>query len=126
MVTSDPWQVLIDAGSPDPPYHQIRLQISRLIDGGKVAPGVRLPTVRELAARLGVATNTVARAYRELEHRGLVSTRGRLGTVVSGGGVTRASKQAAADFVDGLVAMGLDGEQILELVREHLEPPRSS
>jgi DNA-binding transcriptional regulator YhcF (GntR family) len=126
VVTSDPWQIRIDTGSPDPPYHQIRLQVARLIDAGKVGPGAQLPTVRQLALRLGVATNTVARAYRELEHRGLVVTRGRLGTVVSGDGITRASKEAAADFVARLTAMGLDREQILELVHDHLEPPKSS
>jgi DNA-binding transcriptional regulator YhcF (GntR family) len=126
VVTSDPWQILIDAGSPDPPYHQIRIQIAGLIDAGKVPPGAQLPTVRQLAVHLGVATNTVARAYRELEHRGLVVTRGRLGTVVSGDGLTRASKEAAADFVARLTAMGLDGQQILELVHDHLEPPKSS
>lgn len=126
MVTNDPWQFLIDLGSPDPPYHQIRSQIARLIDAGTIAPGAQLPTVRQLAATLGVATNTVARAYRELEHRGLVVTRGRLGTVVSGDRVAQAAKEAAADLVDRLTTLGLDGEQILQLVRDHLAPPKSS
>ena len=58
-------------------------------------PGTRLPTVRALAETLGVAANTVARAYRELEHAGVVTTRGRSGTVVNGDGGRPGAKEAA-------------------------------
>lgn len=116
----------IDGGSNDPPYDQIRTQITRLIGSGELAPGDKLPTVRALATTLSVATNTVARSYRELEHRGLVLTRGRLGTVVAGDSVERAARQAAADFVKGLRTLDLDDDAILEHVRRALTPPKSS
>jgi GntR family transcriptional regulator len=72
----------IDLSSPVPPFEQIRAGIERLIARGALDDGTRLPTVRSLAADLGVATGTVARAYRELEQAGLVEGRGRRGTLV--------------------------------------------
>ena len=74
----------IDAGSPVPPYEQIRSQLAAMVDGGALAEGTRLPPIRQLAGDLGLATNTVARAYRELELEGLVQARGRHGTIVTG------------------------------------------
>ena len=73
----------VDASSPTPPYEQIREQLHALIDGGVLAVGDRLPPIRQLAGDLGLATNTVQRAYRELESEGRIETRGRHGTVVS-------------------------------------------
>ena len=54
----------IDAGSPVPPYEQLRSQLAKQIGDRTLAVGTRLPTVRRLAADLGLAVNTVARAYR--------------------------------------------------------------
>lgn len=76
--------ISVDLGSATPPYEQIRAQVSSLIALGALAPGTRLPTVRSLAADLGIAAGTVARAYRELEQAGLIETRRRNGTVVAG------------------------------------------
>ena len=72
-------QVLIsvDPDSAVPPYEQVRAQLAELIGDGRLPVGTRLPTVRQLAADLGLAANTVARAYRELEAAGLLETRGR-------------------------------------------------
>ena len=56
---------------------------------GDLAPGTRLPTVRQLAADLGLAANTVARAYRELEADGVIATYGRKGTFVRSDGRRR-------------------------------------
>ncbi|MET0147409.1 MAG: GntR family transcriptional regulator [Ilumatobacteraceae bacterium] len=74
--------VSIDPESTLPPYEQLRVQIAGLIGGGSLPPGARLPAVRQLAADLGVAPGTVARAYRELERAGWIEGRGRHGTVV--------------------------------------------
>ena len=82
----------VDAAGDEPPYQQIRTQIARQVADGELPPGTKLPTVRALAETLGIAPNTVARAYRELEHSGVVSTRGRNGTVV-----TPATKAAIGD-----------------------------
>lgn len=76
--------ISVDLGSATPPYEQIRAQVSSLIALGALAPGTRLPTVRSLAADLGIAAGTVARAYRELEQAGLTEAGRRNGTVVVG------------------------------------------
>ena len=72
----------IDPASATPAYEQIRDQVVAGIADGALRPGTRLPTVRQLAGDLGLAANTVARAYRELEAEGHVATRGRNGTIV--------------------------------------------
>jgi GntR family transcriptional regulator len=68
--------------SPVPPYEQLRAQIATMVASGVLAPGARLPTIRQLAGDLGVAGGTVTRAYRELERDGVISGRGRHGTFV--------------------------------------------
>jgi DNA-binding transcriptional regulator YhcF (GntR family) len=74
----------IDPRSAVPPYEQLRQQVTALVLGGALAPGARLPAIRQLANDLGLAGGTVARAYRELESDGVVTTHGRHGTVVAG------------------------------------------
>jgi GntR family transcriptional regulator len=67
-----------------PVYLQIVDQIKHLIATGRLQPGEQLPTIRQLSVDLGVARNTVAHAYRELDKEGVISTRqGRRGTLVS-------------------------------------------
>ncbi|HQZ35735.1 MAG TPA: GntR family transcriptional regulator [Ilumatobacteraceae bacterium] len=75
--------VRIDADSPVPPFEQLRVQLSALIRAGELAAGSNLPTVRQLAADLELAKNTVVRAYRSLEQEGLVSADRRHGTTVN-------------------------------------------
>lgn len=74
----------IDPGAPVPPYEQLRQQVTALVLAGALAPGDRLPSIRQLANDLGLAGGTVARAYRELESDGVVATHGRHGTVIEG------------------------------------------
>jgi DNA-binding transcriptional regulator YhcF (GntR family) len=74
----------VDPRSAVPPYEQLRQQVTALVLGGALTPGARLPAIRQLANDLGLAGGTVARAYRELESDGVVSTHGRHGTVVAG------------------------------------------
>ena len=73
----------IDPSSSEAPFEQVRRQIAEAAAAGLLAPGHRLPTVRQLASDLGLATNTVARAYSELEADGVVETHGRGGTLVA-------------------------------------------
>jgi DNA-binding transcriptional regulator YhcF (GntR family) len=75
--------VEIDGGSPTPPFEQLRARLAELIATGQLAPGDRLPTVRQLAGDLGLAANTVARTYRTLESEGVIETRGRHGSFVA-------------------------------------------
>ncbi|MEU4605906.1 GntR family transcriptional regulator [Kribbella sp. NPDC023972] len=74
--------ITVDPVAATPPYEQVRAQIEGLIRAGQLARGTRLPTVRQLSLDLGLAVNTVARAYKELEADRLVETRGRNGTFV--------------------------------------------
>jgi GntR family transcriptional regulator len=74
----------IDPRSAVPPYEQLRQQVTALVLGGALARGARLPAIRQLANDLRLAGGTVARAYRELESDGVVTTHGRHGTVVAG------------------------------------------
>jgi DNA-binding transcriptional regulator YhcF (GntR family) len=76
--------VVLDPGSDDAPYEQLRMQIAAQVSTGRLPPGQKLPTVRALAAELGLAVNTVARSYRELEADGVITTEGRRGTFVRG------------------------------------------
>ncbi|WP_236553946.1 GntR family transcriptional regulator [Nocardioides sp. AX2bis] len=73
----------IDPTSPEPPFAQLRAMIAGRAASGELEPGEKLPTVRALAAQVGLAVNTVARVYRELEADGVVVTEGRRGTFVA-------------------------------------------
>jgi DNA-binding transcriptional regulator YhcF (GntR family) len=123
--------ISINLRSATPPYAQIRAQIAALITAGTLAPGARLPTVRSLAADLGIAAGTVARAYRELELAGLTETRRRNGTVVAatpalhataGAQVAAGAEVIAA--VDRYIAQGrgagLDDAALLTILRARL------
>ncbi|NCT89717.1 GntR family transcriptional regulator [Cellulomonas sp. APG4] len=112
-------QVEVDLSSGVPPYEQIRLQVVAHVSAGRLHPGDRLPTIRTLASDLGVAAGTVARAYRELEHAGVVTTRRRTGTVVAVGATGAADplRDAAAALVATARAAGLDDDGVLDLVR---------
>jgi GntR family transcriptional regulator len=76
-------ELRLDPDDSTPPYEQLRRQLSAVIQSGTLAPQTRLPTVRQLAADLGVAAGTVMRAYAALEGEGLVVTRRGGGTAVS-------------------------------------------
>ena len=106
----------IDAGLPEPPYAQLREEVRRRVVVGELAPGTRLPPVRKLAEDLGLAPNTVAKAYRELEHLGVIETRGRAGSFVSGDGVGRAAREAAQEYADRVTALGVDAAEAVALV----------
>lgn len=75
--------VEIDLRSPVPPFEQIRARIADLVAAGELPAGTRLPSVRALAGDLGIAPNTVVRAYRELEAAGVVHTARGRGTMVA-------------------------------------------
>jgi len=76
-------RIRLDPEGPIPLSEQLSAAIMRQILGGTLAPGSLLPTVRGLAADLGIAANTVAKAYRELATAGLLVGRGRHGTFVA-------------------------------------------
>lgn len=111
--------ITLDMTAATPPYEQVRAQLAGHIRVGALRPGDKLPVVRALAADLGVATNTVARAYRELEAGGLVTTRRRVGTIVQPGAAPPSPevRDGAATFVRQAREAGLSDHEILDLVR---------
>lgn len=114
----------VDASSALPPYEQIRMQIRALIDAEVLRAGDRLPPIRQLAGDLGLATNTVQRAYRELETEGIVVARGRHGTVVAARTPATTPPAVADAVLDGATVLagrarqaGLSLEDLLHTVR---------
>lgn len=113
----------LDADSAVPPYAQLRDQIGTMIRSGVLAPDSRLPAIRHLANDLGVAVNTVARAYHELELDGLVATHGRHGTTVLAlGPADKRDQRAEVDAAATTYALevhhrGVDLDQALDAVR---------
>lgn len=83
-MTSQPISSLhIDPQSNLPVYAQIRQQVTWMIASGSLKPGDRLPTIRDLAKRIGIHMHTVRQAYHALEADGLVETRPKRGTLVT-------------------------------------------
>ena len=119
--------VTIDLGAAEPPYEQVRAQLAGLIGRGNLDEGDRLPTVRALAADLGLAVNTVARAYKELEAEGLVTTRRRAGTVVAAGSqpLDVALNRSAAEYAARAAKAGLSESAAVDLVRAALREARA-
>lgn len=114
--------VSLDAGSSVPPYEQVRSSLARQITEGELAVGTKLPTVRALAAEVGIAPNTIARAYRELEEAGLIETRGRAGSFVGSTGdeSKRLAHEAASAYAATCRSLGLSTEDALAIVRAAL------
>ncbi len=112
----------IEPESPVPPFEQLRQQLLARIHSGELAAGAKLPTVRQLAQELGLAPNTVARCYRELEHDSILETRGRNGTFVawSTDAAEREAQEAAQRFADLVRTSGIDPGRALDLVRQAL------
>lgn len=112
----------VDAAGTAPPFEQLRARILELVTSGALPAGYRLPPVRALAERLGLAANTVARAYKELESDGIVETHGRNGTVVSPQGDPghRAAQQAATEYAAKTRSLGLPAHEALTLAEAAL------
>lgn len=113
----------LDAGSALPVFEQVQTQVADLITAGTLAPGARLPAVRALAAALGVAPGTVAKAYTLLEQEGFVVGAGRRGTLVADqhlAASTRTRERLRA-AVQPLLDQGMSSAEVLRLVRSVLE-----
>jgi GntR family transcriptional regulator len=124
---ADPPIIQLDEGSPTPKYQQIAEQVRALVASRRLAPGAALPSVRQLAADLGININTVLAAYRTLEADGVVLLRRgsravihpRLAQAALPGPADLARISALLERVrtDALLA-GLTPEQLHELAEE--------
>ncbi len=111
--------IVVDETIETPPYRQLLEQLRAAVERGDLTPGTALPPVRQLAGDLGIAPNTVARAYAELQADGWLVADGRRGTRVAGRPPTtdgearrRALHDAVSRFVDGLAHRGFAPEEI--------------
>ena len=114
--------IVIDSASPVPPFEQLRAQLAGQIQERTLAVGTRLPTIRRLAADLGLAVNTVGRAYRELEEAGLIETRGSAGSFVTAAGVQgrEQARHAAAEYAALIARLGIDTTEAVRIVQAAL------
>jgi GntR family transcriptional regulator len=114
----------LDSRSGVSPYLQIVQQVRQALRLGLVSEGDQLPTVKEVVAQLAINPNTVLKAYRELEHEGLVAARPGVGTFVTGslGGGSLAAhgplRQALQRWIVKARRAGLDDESIEALFRD--------
>src|SRR5580704_9363197 len=114
----------LDSRSGVSPYMQIVQQVRHALRLGLLREGEQLPTVKEVVARLAINPNTVLKAYRELEHAGLVAARPGVGTFVTG---TLTDDSLAAHgplrrdlrrWIDKARRAGLDDESIDDLFQD--------
>jgi GntR family transcriptional regulator len=111
----------LDPASGVPTYQQIVRQVEHALRLGYLASGDRLPTVKEVVAALAINPNTVLKAYRELEHKGLAAGRPGQGTFVEGTLEVvplrdqQALQKGLARWLDSALEAGLDLEGITAL-----------
>ncbi|MGH9645423.1 MAG: GntR family transcriptional regulator [Bryobacteraceae bacterium] len=117
----------LDARSGVPVYRQLIDQVQAGIASGALASGEQIPTVRQVAVDLEINPNTVLRAYRELEIRGVLDTQQGTGTFISERKVThddaeheRQLEQLVSEFVARAGAGGFTVEQLIQSLRECL------
>ncbi|MBL1099787.1 GntR family transcriptional regulator [Streptomyces coffeae] len=115
-------QITVDPDAATAPFEQIRAQIAEQARSGALPVGYKLPTVRGFAEELGLAANTVAKAYRALESDGVIETRGRHGSFVAAAGdaARRQAAEAASAYVQRAQRLGLDRADALAAVEDAL------
>lgn len=122
----------LDPGSGVPTYLQLVQQVEQALRLGYLEQGDRLPRVKDVVAELAINPNTVLKAYRELEHRGLAAGKPGLGTFVVGtlGDVPLADQAALRDAVLAWIASareaGLDDDGIAALFSSALTELRDA
>jgi GntR family transcriptional regulator len=115
----------IDDTDPTPLYAQLERAIRVSIATGRLRPGDKLPTVRQLAVDLRINANTVAKVYGELERAGVLETQRGVGTFVQEVGSQAASLSdrerqlmALADrFLTGAATLGFSAQEAIALLK---------
>jgi GntR family transcriptional regulator len=121
----------LDGGNGIPIYRQIIQQIEYAILSERMRPGDRLPTIRSLAVELKTNPNTIAKAYGELEIRGILATQVGSGTYVSDKasllgeavsaeeGLNRKIREVLGRFIQDMKALGVDKTELPEMIRNY-------
>ena len=102
----------VDKGSDVPPYSQLRRAIIAARASGVLAAGDRLPPMRALAAETGLAVNTVAKAYKELEAAGAIETHGRAGSFITA--LDSTAQTLTEKYITAMRKLGFEDRQIHE------------
>jgi GntR family transcriptional regulator len=126
----------LDGISGVPTYRQLVVQVERALQLGRLEPGDRLPAVREVVEHLAINPNTVFKAYRELELKGLVSGRRGEGTFVQADAARRVAvvpaealaelQQRLATWLELARSSGLGEREIEALIADALRPREES
>ena len=126
--TRAPFRFRLDESSGVPVYRQLIDQVQAGIAAGSLATGDQLPTVRQVAVDLAINPNTVMRAYRELEIRGVLDTQQGTGTFISDrkpqhSDVERERQldQLVTDFVARAGAGGFTVQQLVENLKDRMQ-----
>ena len=124
-LTQSPFRFRLDNGSGVPVYRQLIDQVQAGIATGTLTVGHQIPTVRQVAVDLAINPNTVMRAYRELEIRGVLDTQQGTGTFIAARGPqiedderTRRLEQLIDEFVARAGAGGFTLAEILDALKE--------
>lgn len=110
--------VKVDRNAPFQLYEQVAAEIRRAIAGGEAKPGERLPPAKDLAAILGVNTNTALRALRELRDEGLLEFRRGRGISVAGTPERGAVVQRARDLVEFARRQGYRTDELIAIIED--------
>lgn len=113
-----------------PLYLQLMEQVKHAVETGALRPGDQLPTIRALAEELVMNSNTVVRAYRELEHDGIVELRHGQGAFISDSVEARAkwihkAQSIVQSAVDRLQSLGATQDEIRRLFENELAATQS-
>ena len=118
----------LDPANGTPIYRQIIQQIEYAILSGRMRPGDRLPTIRSLAVDLKTNPNTIARAYNELEIRGILATQVGSGTFISDkkpvmedDSLNRKIREVIGRFVQEMRDLGVEKRELVKLIESFMK-----
>jgi GntR family transcriptional regulator len=117
----------IDFNAAYPIYEQVIEEIKKELVRGDLKAGAKLPSQRKLAKQIDVNPNTVQRAYREMEQRGLVETKRGRGTFIKDDEKVMIeikkdmAESAVKEFIDEMISLGFNRENIIEKINDNLK-----
>jgi GntR family transcriptional regulator len=118
----------LDSTNAAPIYRQIIQQIEYAILSGRMKPGDRLPTIRSLAVELKTNPNTIAKAYGELEIRGILETQVGSGTYISvkkpdieDDSLNRKLREVLGRFTQDMSDLGVEGKELIRLLETYIK-----